>query len=53
MKVVKELVCPFVGLNRVIYFDNFYSNGPLFDLLAKDSIFFSQVPSKSGLGAFS
>ena len=35
MRVVKHLVRPFVGLNHVIYCDNFYSNGPLVDLLSK------------------
>ena len=39
MRVVNDLVRPFVGLSHVIYCDNFYSNGPLLDMLAKDSIF--------------
>ena len=29
-RVVKDLVGPFVGLNHVIYCDNFYSSGPLY-----------------------
>ena len=46
MRVVKDLVHPFVGLNHVIYCDNFYSSGPLVDLLAKDSIFLTGTIKK-------
>ena len=46
LRVVKDLVRPFVGLNHVIYCDNFYSSGPLVDLLAKDSIFLTGTVKK-------
>ena len=50
MRVVKDLVRPFVGLNHVIYCDNFYSSGPLVDLLAKDSIFLAGTIKKCARG---
>ena len=50
MRVVKHLVRPFVGLNHVIYCDNFYSNGPLVDLLSKDSIFLVGTIEKCARG---
>ena len=43
MRVVKDLVRPFVGLNHVIYC-------PLFDLLAKDSIFLAGTIKKCARG---
>ena len=39
-KVVGNLVAPFVGVNHVLYCDNFYSSGPLVDSLVRDRIFF-------------
>ena len=50
LRVVKDLVRPFVGLNHVIYCDNFYSSGPLVDLLAKDSIFLVGTIKKCARG---
>ena len=50
MRVVKDLVRPFVGLNHVIYCDNFYSSGPLVDMLAKDSIFLTDTIKKCAMG---
>ena len=65
MRVVKDLVRPFVGLNlasypgrpgyeaslnHVIYCDNFYSSGLLVDLLAKDSIFLTDTIKKCARG---
>ena len=50
MRVVKDLVRPFVGLNHVIYCDNFYSSGPLVDLLAKDSIYLAGTTKKCARG---
>ena len=38
-RVVSDLLAPFVGLNHVVYCDNFYSSGPLVDMLVKDEIF--------------
>ena len=50
MRVVKHLVRPFVGLNHVIYCDNFYSSSPLVDLLSKDSIFLIGTIEKCARG---
>ena len=38
-RVVTDLLLPFVGTNHVVYCDNFYTSGPLVDMLAKDEIF--------------
>ena len=38
-RVESDLVAPFVDMNHVVYFDNFYTSGPLVDMLAKDKIF--------------
>ena len=35
-RVVGNLVAPFVGVNHVLYCDNFYSSRPLIDSLARD-----------------
>ena len=32
-RVVKYLVGPFEGFNHVVYMDNFFTSGPLVDLL--------------------
>ena len=49
MGVVNDLV----GLNHVIYCNNFYFSGPLVDMLAKDSIFLTSTSNKINvLGAF-
>ena len=37
-RVVKDLAGTFVGLNRVVYCDNFFSSGPLIDMPTKDDI---------------
>ena len=49
-RVVKDLVGPFVGLNHVVYCDNFYSSGPLVDMLAKDDIFLAGTIKKCAKG---
>ena len=49
-RVVKDLVGPFVGLNHVICCDNFYSSGPLVDMLAKDAIFIAGTIKKCAKG---
>ena len=33
MRVVSDLTSLFKGLNHVVYFDNFYTSGPLIDML--------------------
>ena len=38
-RVVSDLVAPFIGMNHVLYCDNFFTSGPLVDMLAKDKIF--------------
>ena len=38
-RVVSDLVVPFVGTNHVVYCDNYYTSGPLVDMLAKDKTF--------------
>ena len=40
-RVVSDLVAPFIGMNHVVYRDNFFTSGPLVDMLLKDQIFFS------------
>ena len=42
-RVVSELVAPFVGVNHVLYCDNFFTSGPLVDTLAKDKIFLVEL----------
>ena len=49
-RVVSDLVAPFVGSNHVVYCDNFYSSGPLVDMLAKDKIFFAGTIKKCAAG---
>ena len=49
-RVVSDLVAPFVGSNRVVYCYNFYSSGPLVDMLAKDKIFFAGTIKKCAAG---
>ena len=49
-RVVKDLVGPFEGVNHVVYCDNFYSSGPLVDMLAKDHIFFAGTIKKCAKG---
>ena len=39
MRVVSDLTSPFEGLNHVVYCDNFYTSGPLIEMLAKKQIF--------------
>ena len=38
-RVVPDLVAPFVGTNHVVYCDNYFTSGPLVDMLAKDKIY--------------
>ena len=49
-RVVGNLVAPFVGVNHVLYCDNFYSSGPLVDSLARDRIFFVGTIKKNAKG---
>ena len=49
-RVVSDLVAPFVGSNHVVYCYNFYSSGPLVDMLAKDKIFFAGTIKKCAAG---
>ena len=39
MRVVSDLTSPFEGLNHVVYCDNFYTSGPLIEMLANKKIF--------------
>ena len=38
-RVVQELLEPFEKLNHVVYLDNFFTSGPLVDVLAKKGIY--------------
>ena len=49
-RVVSDLVSPFAGLNHVVYCDNFYSSGPLVDMLAKEKIFLCGTIKKCAKG---
>ena len=49
-RVVLDLTAPFVGVNHVVYCDNFYSSGPLADALAKDKIFITGTIKKNASG---
>ena len=49
-KVVTGLVDPFKGMNHVVYCDNFFTSGPLVDILAKDQIFLTGTIKKRALG---
>ena len=49
-RVVSELVAPFVGVNHVLYCDNFFTSGPLVDTLAKDKIFLVGTIKKGAAG---
>lgn len=49
-RVVLDLVAPFVGLNHVVYCDNFYSSGPLADMLAKEKVFITGTIKKNASG---
>ena len=49
-KVVTGLVDPFKGMNHVVYCDNFFTSGPLVDMLAKDQIFLTGTIKKRALG---
>ena len=39
MRVVSDLTAPFEGLNHVVYCDNYFTSGPLVEMLAKKKIF--------------
>ena len=39
MRVVSDLTSPFEGLNHMVYCDNFYSSGPLIEMLANKKNF--------------
>ena len=49
-RVVGNLVAPFVGVNHVLYFDNFYSSRPLVDSLDRYRIFFVSTIKKNAKG---
>ena len=49
-RVVLDLTAPFVGVNHVVYCDNFYSSGPLADALANDKIFITGTIKKNASG---
>lgn len=39
MRVVQDLVGPFIGMNHVLYCDNFFTSGPLVEALLEDDIY--------------
>ena len=39
MRVVKDLLSSYAGLNHVVYMDNFFTSGPLVDALLLDQIY--------------
>ena len=47
---VCNLVVPFVGVNHVLYCNNFYSSGPVVDSLTRDRIFFIGTIKKNANG---
>ena len=49
-RIVGNLVAPVVGVNHVLYCDNFYSSGPLVDSLARDKTFFVGTIKKNAKG---
>ena len=49
-RVVDDLVAPFTGVNHVVYCDNFYSSGPLVEILASDKILFAGTIKKCAKG---
>ena len=49
-RVVLDLTALFVGVNHVVYCDNFYSSGPLADALANDKIFITGTIKKNASG---
>ena len=50
-RVVGDLVAPFTGVNHVVYCDNFYSSGPLVEMLAGEQIFFAGTIKKCAKGS--
>ena len=50
MRVVSDLLAPFAKMNHVVYFDNFYTSGPLVDMLAKDKIFTAGTIKRTAAG---
>ena len=49
-KVVSHLVAPFSSMNHVLYCDNFFTSGPLVEMLSKDRIFVVDTIRKRALG---
>jgi len=50
MRVVRDLLSPFAGLNHVVYCDNYFSSGPLVDMLAKDNIYYAGTIKQRAAG---
>ena len=50
MRVVTDLLRPFVDMNHVVYCDNFFSSGPLVESLAKDKIYYVGTIKQRALG---
>ena len=50
MRVVTDLLRPFVDTNHVVYCDNYFSSGPLVEALAKDKIYYVGTIKQRALG---
>ena len=50
MRVVSDLTAPFEGLNHVVYCDNYFTSGPLVEMLAKKKIFLAGSIQKRAAG---
>ena len=50
MRVVQDLLRPFVGFNHVAYMDNYFTSGPLIEALEKDGIYTAGTIKRSALG---
>ena len=49
-RVVSELVAPFSGMNHVLYCDNFFTSGPLIDMLYKESVYVAGTIRRTAAG---
>lgn len=49
-RVVTDLVAPFAGQNHVVYCDNYFSSGPLVDMLLEMKIFLAGTIKRTAAG---
>ena len=50
MRVVLDITSPFEGLNHVVSCDNFYTSGPLIEMLANKKIFMVGTIKRTAAG---